>query len=294
MDHWIDETLHGGYRIRLKADRVLHDSRTAHQHLIIFDNPTFGRVMMLDGVVQLAERDEFIYHEMMAHVPLLAHGRARRVLIVGGGDGGVLREVLQHDAVERVTLCEIDRSVIDMALEHFPAVSNGAFDDPRSEIVIADGTKLVAETEARFDAVLVDSTDPVGPGAVLFTREFYAGCRRCLAPGGVLVTQNGLPFVQGPELEQSVAFFRSLFADAWAYLATTPTYVGGPMSFGWASDDPGLRRIAADELAERAERAGLATRYYTPEVHAAAFALPGYVRELVAPPGGASKASAPG
>lgn len=283
MDTWIDETLHGGFRIRLKADRVLHDSRTAHQHLIIFDNPTFGRVMMLDGVVQLAERDEFIYHEMMAHVPLLAHGRARRVLIVGGGDGGVLREVLKHAGVERVTLCEIDRSVIDLALAHFPAVSNGAFDDPRVEIVIADGTRFVAETESRFDVVLVDSTDPIGPGAALFTREFYAGCRRCLTQGGVLVTQNGLPFVQGPELAESVAHFRSLFADAWAYLVTTPTYVGGPMALGWASDDAGLRCVAPAELTRRAGRASLAARYYTPEVHAAAFALPGYVRALVAP-----------
>ncbi|MGI9382318.1 MAG: polyamine aminopropyltransferase [Methyloligellaceae bacterium] len=283
MDHWIDETLHSGFRIRLKADRVLFDSQTVHQHLIVFENPTFGRMLMLDGVIQLAERDEFIYHEMMAHVPLMAHGRARRVLIVGGGDGGVLREVLKHEAVEQATLCEIDQAVIDLALTHFPAVSDGAFDDPRAEVVIGDGTRFVAETEQRFDVILVDSTDPIGPGAALFTREFYADCRRALADGGVLVTQNGLPFVQGPELAQSIGHFRELFADAWAYLATTPTYVGGPMSFGWASDDPGLRQLGLPDLTARAAAAGITTRYYAPDVHAAAFALPGYVRELLAP-----------
>lgn len=283
MHHWIDETLHSGFRIRLKADRVLFDSQTEHQHLIVFENPTFGRMLMLDGVIQLAELDEFIYHEMMAHVPLIAHGRPRRVLIVGGGDGGVLREALKHETVEQATLCEIDRAVIDLARTHFPAVSDGAFDDPRAEVVIADGTRFVAETEQRFDVILVDSTDPIGPGAALFTPEFYADCRRALAEGGVLVTQNGLPFVQGPELARSVAHFRELFADAWAYLATTPTYVGGPMSFGWASDDASLRRHGLPALTGRVASAGLTPRYYSAEVHAAAFALPGYVRSLVAP-----------
>lgn len=286
MDHWIDETLHDGFRIRLKADRVLLENQTEHQHLIVFDNPEFGRTLMLDGVVQLTERDEFIYHEMMAHVPLFAHDRPRKILIVGGGDGGVLREALKHEAVEQATLCEIDRAVIDLALEHFPAVSDGAYDDPRTEVVIADGTRFVAETDQRFDAILVDSTDPIGPGAVLFTREFYADCRRALAEGGVLVTQNGLPFIQGPELARSVSYFRALFADAWAYLATTPTYVGGPMSFGWASDDPDLRQRDQATLSARFAAAGLATRYYAPDVHMAAFALPGYVRALVAPSSG--------
>ena len=286
MDHWIDETLHDGFRIRLKADRVLLENQTEHQHLIVFDNPEFGRTLMLDGVVQLTERDEFIYHEMMAHVPLFAHDRPRKILIVGGGDGGVLREALKHEAIERATLCEIDRAVIDLALEHFPAVSDGAYDDPRTEVVIADGTRFVAETDQRFDAILVDSTDPIGPGAVLFTREFYADCRRALAEGGVLVTQNGLPFIQGPELARSVSYFRALFADAWAYLATTPTYVGGPMSFGWASDDPDLRQRDQATLSARFAAAGLATRYYAPDVHMAAFALPGYVRALVEPSSG--------
>jgi len=282
MDRWVEETLHRGFRIRLKADRVLFDSETEHQHLIIIETPEFGRVMMLDGVIQLASNDEFVYHEMMAHVPLFAHGRAKKALIIGGGDGGVLREALRHPELESVTLCEIDRRVIDLCRAHFPEVSAAAYDDPRTRIVIADGTKFVAETDERFDVIMVDSTDPIGPGAVLFTREFYAGCRKALAKGGLLTTQNGLPFLQAAELKQSVGYFRELFNDAFAYLATTPTYVGGPMSFGWASDDGELRQHKRRKIERRYAKAGaFPTRYWRPDVHVAAFALPAYVRELV-------------
>ena len=280
---WIDETLHEAFRFRLEADAIVHEARTNHQHLIIFDNALFGRVMMLDGVVQLSERDEFIYHEMMAHVPLFALGAARRVLIVGGGDGGVLREVLKHDSIEHATLCEIDESVIDLCVNHFPSVSAGAFDDRRTRVVIADGTKFTADTSDRFDAILVDSTDPIGPAKALFTHEFYKSCGRCLSSGGVLVTQNGLPFVQGDELKESIAHFRGLFADAAAFTATTPSYVGGPLAFGWASDERSLRDVPLDVLRDRFEQSGLEPGYYTPQTHVAAFVLPAYIQDLVGP-----------
>ena len=282
MDQWVEETLHRGFRVRLKAERVLFDSETEHQRLIIFENADFGRVMMLDGIVQVATKDEFVYHEMMAHVPLFAHGRAKKALVVGGGDGGVLREALKHPGLKEVTLCEIDRGVIDLCREHFPEVSAGAYDDPRTRIVIADGTKFVAETDERFDVIMVDSTDPIGPGAVLFTREFYTDCARSLKPGGLLVTQNGLPFLQAAELAQSVSYFRGLFGDACAYLANTPSYFGGPMSFGWATDNAKLRHHRRGKIERRhAKAGGFPTRYWRPDVHVAAFALPTYVRELV-------------
>ncbi len=282
MDRWVEETLHRGFRTRLKAERVLFDSETEHQQLIIFETLEFGRVMMLDGVVQLSTKDEFVYHEMMAHMPLFAHGRAKRALIVGGGDGGVLREALKHPELKQVTLCEIDRGVIDLCREHFPEISAGAYDDPRTRIVIADGTKFVAETDERFDVIMVDSTDPIGPGAVLFTKEFYTDCARALAPGGVLVTQNGLPFLQAGELEQSVGYFRDLFKDSYAYLATTPSYFGGPMSYGWATNNPKLRHRKKGRIERRYQKAGaFPTKYWRPDVHVAAFALPNYVRNLV-------------
>lgn len=282
MERWIDETLYPSWRQRLRVDRVLFEDRTDHQHLVIFENETLGRVMTLDGVVQVTLADEFIYHEMMTHVPLVALGEARRVLVIGGGDGGILREVLKHGSIERATLCEIDRTVVDMALRHFPEVSAGAFEDRRTEVVIADGLKFVAETSERFDAIIVDSTDPIGPGAVLFTKGFYADCHRALRPGGVLVTQNGVPFMQGAELTQSVTYFREIFADGSAYLATIPTYVGGPMAMGFASDDTGLRKLDVATLSARFSGRGIGTRFYSPEVHAAAFALPGYVQKLIA------------
>jgi spermidine synthase len=282
MENWVEETLHRGFRVRLKADTVLFDSQTEHQRLIIFENADFGRVMMLDNIVQLTTKDEFVYHEMMSHVPLFAHGKAKKVLIIGGGDGGVLREVLKHPEVKAATLCEIDRGVIDLCRLHFPEISAGTYDDPRTNIVIADGTKFVAETGERFDVIMVDSTDPVGPGAVLFTREFYAGCRRCLAPGGLLVTQNGLPFLQASELQQSVGYFRELFKDASCYLATTPSYFGGPMSYGWATDNAKLKARKRGKIERRYAKAGsFPTRYWRPDVHVAAFALPNYVQELI-------------
>jgi len=282
MENWVEETLHRGFRVRLKADTVLFDSQTEHQRLIIFENADFGRVMMLDNIVQLTTKDEFVYHEMMSHVPLFAHGKAKKVLIIGGGDGGVLREVLKHPEVKAATLCEIDRGVIDLCRLHFPDISAGAYDDPRTLIVIADGTKFVAETDQRFDVIMVDSTDPVGPGAVLFTKEFYAGCRRCLAPSGLLVTQNGLPFLQASELQQSVGYFRELFGDASCYLATTPSYFGGPMSYGWATDNAKLKQRKLRKIERRYNKAGsFPTRYWRPDVHVAAFSLPNYVRELI-------------
>ena len=281
---WIEETLHKAWRVRLKPSKVLHEVHTEHQHLIIFDNDDFGRMLMLDGIIQLSTRDEFVYHEMMAHMALFALGtKPLDVLIIGGGDGGVLREVLRHDHVQTATLCEIDQSVIDLSLEHFPTISNGAFDDPRAEIVVADGTRFVADPPRSYDAILVDSTDPIGPAAVLFTKEFYGACKKALKPGGVLVAQNGLPFAQPHEIKQTCAIFRELgFADPWGYLATTPSYFGGPMSFVWGAMDANLRALPVSELTSRFDAANIDTKYYTPEVHHAAFALPRYVRDLVA------------
>ena len=282
MTRWYEEALHQGLRLKLEATEVLYDSQTEHQRVVIFENPVLGRVMTLDDIVQTTESDEFIYHEMMAHVPILAHGAARQVLIVGGGDGGMLEEVLKHRGIERATMVEIDRSVVDLAKQHLRPICGTAFEDPRTELVIADGVDFVARARDRYDVIIIDSTDPVGPGEVLFREDFYTDCRRCLAPGGILVTQNGVPFLQGAELTGTLACFRRHFADAGCYLATVPTYFGGPMAFGWASDDPAPRRVALDTLQARFAAAAIETGYYTPEVHLGAFALPPYIAKLIA------------
>ncbi len=281
MTGWMEEVLHPDFRLKLKVDKVLYDSKTDHQRLVLFENESFGRVLVLDDVVQTTEGDEFIYHEMLAHLPILAHGGVRRALIVGGGDGGMAEEVLKHAGVERLTQVEIDQGVVDFAKDYLGGICGTAYEDPHLELVIADGLQFVQTTDARFDLIIVDSTDPIGPGEALFTEDFYRGCRRCLSPGGLLVTQNGMPFLQGDELTSTLGYLRPLFADAACYLATIPTYAGGPMAFGWASDDASLRRLPLAELARRYDAAGIATRYYNPEVHLAAFALPNYVKELI-------------
>lgn len=277
---WIAETLHEdeGFTTGFRADRILYEENTGQQELVIFDNPTFGRMMTLDGVTQVTTSDEFIYHEMMTHVPVLAHGRVKSLLIIGGGDGGILREASRHRSIERITMVEIDPAVTEFSKLHLPMVSDGAFGDPRLDLIFADGTKFVAETDQRFDVIIVDSTDPIGPGAVLFEKAFYRDAKRCLTPGGILVTQNGVPFLQPDELTSTMEKFQRLFVDAGCYLATIPTYVGGPMAMGWGTDDAHARNVSLETLSSRFAEAKFATRYYTPEVHAAAFALPVYVQ----------------
>jgi spermidine synthase len=275
------ETMPEGYGQQFHIDELLYETKTDHQHLMIFENAVFGRVMVLDGIVQTTEKDEFIYHEMMAHVPILAHGRAHRVLIIGGGDGGVLREVIRHRQVIHVTQVEIDSQVIDLCRRYLPNHSRGAFDDPRVDIVIADGLGYVRQTEARFDVIISDSTDPIGPGEVLFQGDFYAACRRCLRSGGILVTQNGVPFLQPNEIRTTARRISPVFADWHFYSAAVPAYTGGIMTFAWGTDDKALRQTDIAVLRERFAAADINTRYYTPEIHAASFALPKYILEAI-------------
>ena len=275
------ETLHEGWAQTFRMEQVLFEVRTDHQHLVIFRNPYWGTVMALDGIIQTTERDEFIYHEMMTHVPILAHGAAKKVLIIGGGDGGILREVTRHASVEAVTQVEIDEQVVEMCKQYLPHHSAGAFDDPRLDLVIDDGVNFVRTTEETFDVIISDSTDPVGPGEVLFGSPFYEGVKRCLNPGGVFVAQNGVVFMQGEEVTGSYQRLSPLFEDVHFYHAAVPTYVGGSMTFAWATDNPGLRQQPVEVIRERFEASGIETRYYTPELHVGSFALPKYVQDLM-------------
>jgi spermidine synthase len=281
MDRWVEETFHPHWRVRLEADEILHEVKTEHQHLVIFKNATWGTVLMLDGVCQLTTSDEFIYHEMMAHVPLMVLDKPKQVLVVGGGDGGVLREVLKHPSVERAMLCEIDRAVIDTALKYYPEIPGKTFDDERTVVVIADGRRFVAETDERFDAIIVDSSEPIGPSAVLHTREFFADCKHALKEDGILITQNGLPFLFPDHLRETTRAFASLFDCVAPYMCTQPCYFGGPFALNWASDEDEHLELAEKKLLKRQQKRGIETRYWTPAVHNAAFALPGYALGVV-------------
>jgi spermidine synthase len=279
---WYDETLYADVHQGFAVARIIHREKTEHQDLVIFENSRMGRVLALDGVIQTTEGDEFFYHEMMSHVPLFAHGKAERVLIIGGGDGGLLEEALKHPDVKRVVMVEIDPHVIELSRRFLPGISGGAFDDARTELVIADGARYAAETAERFDVVMVDSTDPHGPGEVLFTAAFYADCHRCLGEGGIMVTQNGVPFFQPDELKTSWSRLKPIFADVAFYIVPVPTYYGGFMTLGWAAKSALPRAAALEELAKRYARSGMTTRYYNPETHRAAFALPNYIRAPLA------------
>ena len=276
--NWFQENLHPTVGQTFEIDKILYEGRTAFQKVLIFENRRFGRVLALDDIVQTTEADEFIYHEMLAHVPLVGHGAATHVLIVGGGDGGLLEEVLKHP-VERVTMVEIDREVVDLCREHLPGICRTAFEDSRTNLIIADGTKFVTGTGERFDVIIVDSTDPVGPGKVLFEPPFYTACRNILKERGILATQNGVPFYQGAEFGAAAASIRSVFAHAGFFVVAVPTYAGGFMTLGWASQDTDLAALDPGPLERAVARLDLDTRYYNAGVHQAAFALPGYIGE---------------
>jgi len=281
---WFDENLYRslgtGYTQRFEVTRVVCREKTDYQELMIFETPSFGRVLALDGNTQTTEKDEFAYHEMLAHVPLFAHGTPARVLIVGGGDGGILREVLRHRTVEKATLVEIDRTVVERCRKHLPSLNVGAFEDPRTELVIADGIEYVAQSDETFDVIIIDSTDPMGPGEGLFGKTFYADCKRRLGGGGVLAAQNGVPFFQADELVRTRQRLMPIFSDVAFYATAVPTYVGGLMALAFATDDARLRGLSEVVIGERFAAAGFGTRYYTPGIHIAAFTLPRFLEEL--------------
>jgi spermidine synthase len=265
--------LHAHYGQYFGVDEVLFEGGSDHQRLVIFNNASLGRVMALDGVIQITEADEHIYSEIISHVPLFAHPAPRRVLIIGFGDGTVQSEVLKHRQLEQVVSVEIDDAVVQLCREYLPR-NVGVLDDPRHQLVIADGVAYIEDSGPGFDVIICNSTDPQGPGAVLFTEAFYQACHARLNEGGVLVTQNGVPFLQAEELKNSAERFAPHFADWHFFRAAIPTYVGGDMAFGWAARDHSLRAIAPATLRQRWQAAAISTRYYNPEVHLAAFALP--------------------
>ncbi|MFW6303487.1 MAG: polyamine aminopropyltransferase [Candidatus Sumerlaeota bacterium] len=275
---WREERLHDGFAARYRIERVLAETTTPFQHVELVESERFGKMLWLDNVVQCTEADEFVYHEMMVHVPLLAHPAPRRVLIIGGGDGGALREVLRHPEVERAVMVEIDRQVVDFCREHLPSLSRGAFDDPRVELVYDDGAKFVRETGETFDVVIVDSSDPIGPAQVLFTRDFYADIARCLSDNGILVRQTGSIFLQPEEQVQAMIRLGEVFLHNALYLFDVPTYVGGHFSAAFSSMRIDPTRADIDELSKRMERLEGPTRYYSPALHQAAFCLPEYLR----------------
>ncbi|MDR3524343.1 MAG: polyamine aminopropyltransferase [Acetobacteraceae bacterium] len=281
-DSWVNETLYADWGQRFLVKRELARVQSDFQDIMIFESTSHGRVMLLDGVTQITEADEFVYQEMLTHVPLLAHGDAKNVLIIGAGDGGVLRRVLQHQGVERAVMVEIDGEVIRLCKEFLPTIAGDAWTNPRADVIVGDGIDYVRRApDASFDVIIVDSTDPIGVGEVLFTDEFYANCARILTERGLVVNQCGVPFMQADELRETSVRRAKFIPHVGAYVAAVPTYVGGFMTLGFAAKQAGLGQVPVETIRARAAAAGMLdqTKYWTPEIHAGAFNLPPYIAQ---------------
>lgn len=280
-DESFHETLHSSWGQTFDVNKVVYHEQSDLQDLVIFDNDMWGRVLALDGIIQLTTSDEFIYHEMLTHVPMLAHGNAKKVLIIGGGDGGTLREVLRHTTVEEVDLIEIDEHVINLSREYLPSLSNGAFEDPRANIIITDGAKYVKETEDKYDVIICDTTDPIGPGQVLFTEEFYTNCKRCLKPNGIMANQDSVPLIDHSYLAKTTNKRKNHYKYATFYQAAVPTYVGGVMALGFSSDAD-YSNLTEDELQKRMKKnVSGKMKYYTPSLHLSSFSWPAFLLDTL-------------
>lgn len=272
---WFTERQTPDLSLSLRVTETLWREETPYQNLLVAQTAAFGRLLVLDGTVQLTERDEFFYHEMLAHVPLAAHPRPRRVLVIGGGDGGTVREIVRHRSVEHVDLVEIDEAVVRASRTYFPGLSAG-LDDPRVTVHAEDGIAFVRRAAPQsYDVVLVDSTDPVGPAVGLFGAPFYASIARALGPDGIVAAQSESPLLNADLIGSLAAAMRTAFRTVALYLCPVPTYPSGQWSFLAASQSATL----AEPQADRALPPGL--RYYSPEVHRAAFVLPPYARALL-------------
>ena len=271
---WIDEVYQGSVRTGFKLRRRLFKGRSPHQLVEVVETKAHGRLLLIDGMTMVSERDEFVYHEMMAHVPLFLHPRPRRVLVIGGGDGGTVREVLKHRCVERVVLAELDPLVVEASRKFIPKTA-AKLSDRRVDVRIGDGVKYLAETSESFDVVLVDSTEPFGPAKELFGPKFYRDVRRVLTPDGIVVSQAGSPFYELSTVKNLLKLLKPVFPIADAYLFGNLTYPGGLWAFTYASK----RRKPLSLVDRRVRAAGLSLSWYNPDVHRAAFAWPEFMRK---------------
>ncbi len=266
---WFEECIHPEIRQSIRVDELIFQGQTDFQTVSIFDNNLLGRVLVLDDAVQITQFDEHIYSESMVHIPMVSHPAPKRVLIVGAGDGTVLREVLKHDVLEQVTMIELDGALVQLCREHLGEILNGAFDDPRLDLVIGDGAKFLCESDQVFDVIIIDSTDPDDNSTALFTDAFYTSAKARLASGGIVVAQAGCPAYQ-PSIRQHMRErMQSHFTFGGFYHAAVPTYIGGLHAFSWASDGHDLNAIAEKGVGHKASK--LDVRYYAERSHKAAF-----------------------
>ncbi len=279
MEFWFSEHHTPNVKLSIRVDKALYSKQSAYQRIDIFDTPEFGRVLALDGNIMLTERDEFIYDEMMVHVPMAVHPNITRVLVIGVGDGGVIRELTRYDQIERIDLVEMDEAVAEACRQYLPA-NAVRLDDERVHIYYENGLKFIRGVEEEYDLIIVDSPDPFGPSEGLFTREFYGNCYKALRPEGIMVNQQGSPFYaeDAEAMQRSHKRIASTFPICRVYQAHIPTYAAGYWLFGFASK----KYHPVDDLdAVRWNGQHLRTRYYTTRLHRGAFYLPAFLEEML-------------
>lgn len=278
------ERLHKGYAQVLELKGApLAEEKSRYQRIEIFDTVANGRVLVLDDIVQLTTRDESAYAEMLTHLPMLEHGRAERVMIVGGGDLSIAEEALKHARVKEVVLVDIDARVVELCKAYFAEINANAFKDKRLKIEIADAFEYLGrpESTARFDLIVADRPDPVGPGKALFGETFYGRIKRALKPGGFAAFQTGVPFYQPREITDALKELAQFFPQSGLYLTVVPSYIGGFMALSWAGKGKRLGTPSGIARARAAfKRSKIKTDYYNPGIHAAAFALPEWIERL--------------
>lgn len=273
-ESWFCEKHTEGYQVQWKVKELLHQEKTPFQELVIADLEEWGKTLILDGAVQVTEKDEFIYHEMLAHVAMFSHPDPKRVLVIGGGDGGTAREVLKHPGVETLDMVEIDARVVENSRKYLPTISC-ALEDPRLNLYFEDGIKFVQQAEEQYDIVLVDSSDPVGPAIELYGEPFYQDVHEILAGDGMIAVQSESPIFYQDIFQTIYSNLNSIFPLVKVYLATVPTYVSGPWSFTIGSKKNDPEQIDSD----RPDVDGL--EYYNEDVHTSAFALPQYIKKYL-------------
>mmetsp|Transcript_16771 Transcript_16771/g.20936 ORF Transcript_16771/g.20936 Transcript_16771/m.20936 type:complete len:300 (+) Transcript_16771:129-1028(+) len=279
-DGWFHERgiLWPGQAMSLQVNKVLDHHRSSFQDVLVFESANHGNVLVLDGVIQVTERDEFAYQEMISHIPLFAHPCPKKVLVIGGGDGGVLREIARHECVEEIVICEIDGDVIDVSKKFLPGLAKG-YDDPRVTVKVMDGAKFMDENQDCFDVIITDSSDPVGPANVLFETPFYKSMYRALREGGIVCTQGECMWLHVDLIRPLMNSIKQIYAGVEYAYTTIPTYPSGQIGFliGTKGRTEGCRqpkRVLDKEMQK-------SLRYYTTELHKAAFELPAFARRSI-------------
>ena len=279
MEFWYTEQHTPDVRLSIRVDRQLYSGQSEFQRIDVFESPEFGRFLTLDGYMMLTEKDEFIYHEMIAHVPMCVRPDAENILVIGGGDGGTVRELLRYPSVRHIDLVEIDEQVVDIYKKYLPFTAAG-LDDPCVSLHYEDGLRFVRKPVSAYDLIIVDSTDPFGPGEGLFTKEFYGNCFKALKDDGIMVNQHESPFYEQDAYAMQRMHRRIVtsFSISRVYQAHIPTYPSGHWLFGFASKK---YHPVEDADFARWKALGIKTRYYNTQLHAASFALPNYVEEML-------------